>query len=135
MFCGGGTIYAIVETGGKQYMVEPGQTVDVELLDVAEGSNVELNKVLLIADDGNVKVGTPTVEGAKVVATSQGNGKGKKIIVFKYKPKVRYRRKKGHRQPYTRLTIDKIVGLGDTPEKPARKTTSRKKKEVTESGS
>jgi len=102
-------IYAIIETGGKQYKVSPGQTIDVERLDVAEGNSIELDRVLLIADDDRVTVGTPVVDGAKVIATSQGEGKGKKIIVFKYKPKVRYRKKTGHRQLYTRLTIDKIV--------------------------
>lgn len=102
-------IYAIIETGGKQYKVSPGQTIDVERLDVAEGNSIELERVLLIADDDKVTVGTPIVDGAKVIATSLGEGKGKKIIVFKYKPKVRYRKKTGHRQLYTRLTIDKIV--------------------------
>jgi len=102
-------IYAIIETGGKQYKVSPGQTIDVERMDVAEGNSIELDRVLLIADDDRVTVGTPVVDGAKVIATSQGEGKGKKIIVFKYKPKVRYRKKTGHRQLYTRLTIDKIV--------------------------
>jgi len=102
-------IYAIIKTGGKQYKVSPGQTIDVERLDIAEGNTVELDRVLLIADDDKVTVGTPIVDGAKVIATSQGKGKGKKIIVFKYKPKVRYRKKTGHRQLYTRLTIDKIV--------------------------
>ena len=102
-------IYAIIETGGKQYKVIPGQTIDVERLDVAEGSTVELDRVLLIADDDKVTVGMPIVNGAKVIATSLGEGKEKKIIVFKYKPKVRYRKKTGHRQLYTRLTIDKIV--------------------------
>jgi len=102
-------IYAIIETGGKQYKVSPGQTIDVERLDVVEGNTVELDRVLLIADDDKVTVGTPIVDGAKVIATSLGEGKGKKIIVLKYKPKVRYRKKTGHRQLYTRLTIDKIV--------------------------
>ena len=76
---------------------------------MVEGSTVDLDRVLLIADADNVTTGTPTIEGAKVVATSQGKGRGKKIIVLKYKPKVRYRKKTGHRQSYTRLTIDKIV--------------------------
>ncbi len=98
-----------------------------------DGSTIELDKVLLIADDDKVTVGTPTVEGAKVLATSQGDGKGKKVIVFKYKPKVRYRKKTGHRQPYTRLTIDKIIGPGAAQEKPARKPRQRKR-EVKESG-
>jgi len=127
-------IYAIIETGGKQYKVSPGQTIDVERLDVAEGNTVELDKVLLIADGDKLSVGTPTVDGAKVVATSQGDGKGKKIIVFKYKPKVRYRKKTGHRQLYTRLVIDKIIGPEATPGEPTKKVRRRKKKEVIESG-
>ena len=105
----GREIYAIIETGGKQYRVSPGQTVDVELLNVPEGNTVELDKVLLLADEKKVTVGMPTVSGAKVVATSKGDGRAKKIIVFKYKPKTRYSIKTGHRQNYTRLTIDKIV--------------------------
>ena len=123
-------IYAVIETGGKQYKVTPGQTIDVEYLGVAEGSTVELDKVLLIADGERVTVGTPTVAGAKVVATSQGDGKGKKIIVFKYKPKVRYRKKTGHRQLYTRLVIDKIVEPGAIPGKPTKKVRRRKKEVV-----
>lgn len=125
-------IYAIIETGGKQYKVNPGQTIDVERLSVAEGNTVELNRVLLIADGERVIVGTPTVDGAKVVATSQGEEKGKKVIVFKYKPKVRYRKKTGHRQLYTRLVIDKIVEPGAAEVKPPKK--ARRKKEVTEDG-
>ena len=88
---------------------------------------------MLVADGDNVKVGTPTVDGAKVVATSQGEGKGKKIIVFRYKPKVRYRRKTGHRQLYTRLVIDKIVEPGVVTGEPVKKV-RRRKKEVTGSG-
>ena len=126
-------IYAIIETGGKQYKVSPGQVVDVERLDVAEGNSVELDKVLLIVDNGKVTVGTPTVAGAKVIATSQGEGKAKKIIVFKYKPKLRYRKKTGHRQLYTRLAIDKIVEAGATQGEPGKKV-RRRKREVTESG-
>ena len=126
-------IYAIIETGGKQYKVSPGQTIDVERLDVAEGKKVDLDKVLLIADGDKVTVGTPTVDGVKVVATSQGEGKSKKIIVFKYKPKVRYRKKTGHRQLYTRLMIDKIIELGAMPSEPPKRV-RRRKKEVIESG-
>jgi len=122
-------IYAIIETGGKQYRVNPGQTIDVERLDVAEGNTVELDRVLLIADGERVIVGTPTVDGAKVVATSQGEGRGKKVIVFRYKSKVRYRKKTGHRQPYTRLVIDKIVEPGAAEAKP--KKIRRRKREVT----
>jgi len=101
--------------------------VDVERLNVAEGSTVELDKVLLIADGDRVMVGMPTVDGAKVVATAQGEGKGKKIIVFKYKPKGRYRKKTGHRQLYTRLAIDKIIEPGTGQEKPTKKVRRRKK--------
>ena len=103
------TIYAIIETGGKQYRVAQGQTVEVDRLKVEDGDTVEINRVLLIADGDRVVVGAPTVTGAKVLATSQGQEKGDKIAVFKYKSKVRYRRKTGHRAVYTRLVIDKIV--------------------------
>ncbi len=133
MFGGGSKIYAIVETGGKQYRVTPDQTIDVEFLNVANGFPVELDKVLLIADGDKVTVGTPTVEGAKVIAISQGGGKGKKVTIFKYKPKVRYRKKTGHRQLYTRLVIDRIVEPGTETGKPDKKV-RRRKKEVVESG-
>ncbi|MFQ6121595.1 MAG: 50S ribosomal protein L21 [Dehalococcoidales bacterium] len=126
-------IYAIIEAGGKQYKVTPGQIIDVERLAVSEGSTVELDRVLLIADDDKVTVGKPTVEGAKVIATSQGEGKGKKVIVFKYKPKVRSRKKTGHRQLHTRLVIDKIVTPETAPGEPSKKT-RRRKKEVIASG-
>jgi large subunit ribosomal protein L21 len=129
---GGAHIYAIIETGGKQYSVAPGQSIAVDRLGVTEGDTVELDRVLLIADEDKVTVGNPTIEGAKVVATSTGNGKGSKVVVFKYKPKVRYRKKTGHRQIFTRLTIDKISQPG-TEAAPAKKS-RRRKKEVTESG-
>ena len=109
---GGENIYAIIETGGKQYKVTPKQTIEVERLDIPEDATVELDKVLFIGDGENTLIGHPTVEGAKVMATSLGEAKGDKIIVFKYKPKVRYRRKTGHRQIYTRLAIDEIVKPG-----------------------
>jgi len=103
----------------------------VERLDAAEGNAVELDKVLFIADGDKVTIGTPTIEGAKVIATSQGEGRGKKIIVFKYKPKVRYRRKTGHRQFHTRLVIDKIVGPGMAQDEPPKKVRRRKKEVLT----
>jgi len=104
-------MYALVEASGKQYKVVPGQVIEVDRLSVEEGSQVELDKVLLVADGESVTVGKPLVEGAKVVAEAVGDSRGKKVIVFKYKPKVRYRRKKGHRQLYTRLAI-KEISLG-----------------------
>ena len=100
---------------------------------MAEGSTVELDRVLLIADDDKITAGKPVIDGAKVLATAQQNGKGKKVIVFKYKPKVRYRRKNGHRQPFTRLSIDRIVAPGMEEVKPVKRT-RRKKTEVTEDG-
>jgi len=113
--------------------VTSGQVIDVDRLNVAEGDTVELDKVLFIADGDKTEVGTPTVDGAKVIATSQGENKGKKIIVVRYKPKVRYLKKTGHRQQYTRLAIDKIIGPEAAKDKPVRKTRQRKT-EVKESG-
>ena len=125
--------YAVVETGGKQYKVADGQKIDVDRLGIAEGEDVELSNVLLIANGEDTVIGSPTINGAKVIATCLGERKGDKIIVFKYKPKVRYRRKKGHRQLYTRLTIDKILEPGAEEAKPVKKA-SRRKKEVTTDG-
>lgn len=102
-------MYAVVETGGKQYRMKVGDTVDVELLPVDPGQTVDLERVLMIAADDDVKVGTPVIAGAKVRAKVVDHVKGEKLIVFKYKSKVRYRRRTGHRQKYTRLTIDEIV--------------------------
>lgn len=102
-------MYAIIETGGKQLKVEEGQTIYVEKLDAAEGDTVTFDKVLFVGGD-NVKVGAPYVEGAQVTGKVEKQGKQKKIIVFKYKPKKNYRKKQGHRQPYTKVTIEKIQG-------------------------
>lgn len=103
-------MYAIIATGGKQYKVEEGQTLDVELLHAEAGETVEIDSVLLINKDGEVVTGKPYVEGAKVSLKVVEKGKAPKIVVFKYKPKKNYRRKKGHRQPYTRVTVESIVG-------------------------
>jgi len=110
-------VYAIIETGGKQYRVAEGDTLDVELLHAEPGQVVELNRVLLVASEDGVQIGTPTVKGAVVRARVVDRVKGPKIVVFKYKPKNRYRRKTGHRQKYTRLRIDKIVlpGMEEPP--------------------
>ena len=106
---GGENIYAILEIGGKQYKVAAEQIIEVERLDVPKGDIVELDKVLFIGGDGNTLVGNPVIDGAKVVATSLGEAKGEKVIVFKYKSKVRYRRKTGHRQPYTKVLVNEII--------------------------
>lgn len=102
-------MYAIIETGGKQYKVQEGDTLRVELLDAEVGQTVEIDNVLMVNKDGQVKVGNPYVAGAKVELKVQEHGKGKKIIVFKYKPKKNYRRKQGHRQPYTAVVVEKIL--------------------------
>ena len=110
-------IYAIIETGGKQYKVSPEQTIEVERLPLKAGSTtVELDRVLLIADEDTVVVGNPTLKDARVIARLIGEKKGKKEIVFKYKRKVRYSRKRGHRQIQTTLAIQDIVynkAIGD----------------------
>jgi large subunit ribosomal protein L21 len=105
-------MYAIVETGGQQHKVEAGQKVDVAYMDLDQGKDIELSRVLMVADGKDTLIGTPTVDGAKVIATSLGELKGDKVIVFKYKSKTRYRRKTGHRQLYTRLQIKEIVKPG-----------------------
>lgn len=103
-------MYAIIETGGKQYRVQEGDVITVEKLDVNAGDKVELDKVLVLSDDNGLKVGTPYVEGAKVIAEAVENGKGKKVIIFKYKAKKDYRKKQGHRQPYTMIEIKSLGG-------------------------
>ena len=100
--------YAVVQTGGKQYRVQPGDTVRVESLPGDEGDTIELDEVLLVSKDGAVTIGDPTVPGAKVTTEVVGKGRGKKVVVFKYKAKTRYRRKNGHRQPFTDLKVTDI---------------------------
>jgi large subunit ribosomal protein L21 len=102
-------MYAVIETGGKQYRVQKGDLVRVEKLTAASGDKITF-PVLLVADGTNVQVGKPTVASAAVVATVQGNEKGKKLIVFKYRRRKGYRRKNGHRQEYTAVRIDEING-------------------------
>ena len=104
-------MYAILETGGKQYKVQPGDVIEVERLDGEVGAQVELGRVLMYAADGEApKFGSPAVEGVKVFGEVVEQGKGEKLIIFKYKPKVRYRRKTGHRQIVTRVRVGDIVG-------------------------
>ncbi|WP_420496064.1 50S ribosomal protein L21 [Macrococcus psychrotolerans] len=100
-------MFAIIETGGKQLKVEQGQEIWVEKLNAEEGSTFTFDQVLMVGGE-TVKVGSPEVEGATVTAKVEKHGRGKKITVFKYKPKKNYKRKQGHRQPYTKLVIEAI---------------------------
>ena len=101
-------MYAIIETGGKQLKVEEGMSIFVEKLDVEAGAAYTFDKVLLIGGGRSTKVGAPYIKGATVEATVEKQGKEKKVVVFKYEPKKHYHKKQGHRQPYTKLTINKI---------------------------
>ncbi|MBQ1396369.1 MAG: 50S ribosomal protein L21 [Eubacterium sp.] len=103
-------MYAIIETGGKQYRVTEGDVICVEKLAANAGETVELDKVLVLGEGEDLKVGTPYVEGAKVFGEVVENGKGKKVVVFKYKSKKDYRKKQGHRQPYTMIKIASLNG-------------------------
>ena len=102
-------MYAIIETGGKQYRVQEGDVIFVEKLPVEAEDTVVFDKVIAVVDEGNSVFGTPTVKGAKVEAKVLKNGKAKKVIVYKMHPKKNYRRKQGHRQPYTKVEINSIV--------------------------
>ena len=101
--------YVVVEAGGKQYRAEEGKLLTVDLLPAEIGEGITLDKVVLIVDDDSVKVGTPYIEGASCKTTVDDQIKGKKILVFKYKPRINYRKRSGHRQKYTRLLVESIV--------------------------
>ena len=101
-------MFAIIETGGKQYKVNEGDIIFIEKLDVAEGETVTFDRVMAVSADNGIKLGAPTVEGAKVTASVLKNGKGKKIHVMKYKAKKNEKKKIGHRQPYTKVQISAI---------------------------
>ncbi len=101
-------MYAVIKTGGKQFQVSEGDVIQVEKLEGAPGDSVEIDEVLMLRTDSDVKIGTPVVEGAAVSATILGETKGKKIVVYKFKRRKDYRRKQGHRQTYTKLRIDTI---------------------------
>ncbi|SHI43169.1 50S ribosomal protein L21 [Propionispora hippei] len=101
-------MYAIIQTGGKQYRVAEGDVVFVEKLEAAEGDVVEFDRVLTVVKDGAVLVGKPVLEAVKVTGKVMAQGKGKKILVFKYKAKSNYRKRQGHRQPFTKVVIEKI---------------------------
>ena len=103
-------MYAIIKTGGKQYKVAEGDILNVEKLDAEKGAEVVFDEVLAIVNDGEVTVGKPFINGAKVTATVEEQGKGEKILVFKYRAKVNYRKRMGHRQPYTAVKISGVQG-------------------------
>ena len=117
-------MYAVISAGGKQYRVEPGSTLLVEKLAAEAGASVTLDQVLLVSNGDDVQVGTPTVPGATVSATVIGEEAGEKLVVFKFKPKTRYRRRNGHRQHYTRLRVDEINLAGEERPKKARRARS-----------
>ena len=102
--------YAIIETGGKQYRVKEGDTITVERLGDEAGGDITLDRVLMVGGAGSTKIGTPVVDGASVTARVEEHFRGEKLVIFKYKPKKRYRRRTGHRQELTRLTITGITG-------------------------
>ena len=101
-------MYAIIATGGKQYKVAEGDVIRVEKLGVDAGQSVTFDQVLVVSNDAELKIGTPVVDGANVTATVVKEGKAKKVIVYKYKPKIGYHKKNGHRQLFTEVKIEKI---------------------------
>ena len=103
-------MYAVIETGGKQYRVSEGDVITVERLNVEDGANVELDKVLILGEGNDIKVGTPYIDGAKIMGRVVENGKAKKVVIYKYKSKKDYRKKQGHRQPYTMIEILSLDG-------------------------
>ena len=101
-------MYAVIQTGGKQYRVAPGDVIEVELLDASEGAEVALDKVLMVADGDDVKIGTPMLAGAKVTAKVKAHGRGEKIRIFKLRRRKNFRKTQGHRQHYTQIEITAI---------------------------
>ena len=120
-------MYAVVDSGGKQYRVEPGGTLVIDRIEAEAGATVTFDRVLLIGDGDSVTVGTPTVSGAVVRATVLEHGRGPKVIVFRFRPKAHYRRRTGHRSELTRLRVDEIAGASGTPAPRARKPSTRRK--------
>jgi large subunit ribosomal protein L21 len=140
-------MYAVVDSGGKQYRVEPGGTLVVDRLDAEAGASVTFDRVLLIGDEDGVTVGTPTVDGASVRATVVEHGRGPKVIVFRFRPKAHDRRRTGHRSELTRVRIDEIATAGGrkartskesaeptTSAKPAKRPAARAKAAPTKAG-
>jgi large subunit ribosomal protein L21 len=112
-------MYAVIKTGGKQYRVTEGETLKVEKLEVEDGAAVEFDTVLMIADGGQITVGAPYVEGAKVTATVKSHGRGPKIRIIKFRRRKHYFKTQGHRQSYTELKISSICGFSNTATFPA----------------
>ncbi len=125
-------MYAVIETGGKQYRVQEGDVITVEKLNVEAGDVVTFDKVLVLGEGKDVKVGTPYLDAA-VTATAVENGKGKKVIIFKYKAKKDYRKKQGHRQPYTMVKIESLTGEAPKKEAPKAETAVAETKKVSAS--
>ena len=123
-------MYAIIEACGKQYKVAEGDVVFFEKLDTEEGKTITFDKVVLVSDEGKVQVGAPYVKGVKVEGKVVSHGKGKKIIVYKMKPKKNYRRKQGHRQPYTKVEITSIKTAATKSTKTAEAKAETKKEKV-----
>ena len=122
-------MYAIIESCGRQYKVAEGEVIFFEKLDVEEGKKVTFDNVVLISDDGKVQVGAPYVKGVNVEGKVVSHGKGKKVLVYKYKAKKNYRRTQGHRQPYTKVEITKIktaAEKAEAKEASAKETTTKK---------
>ena len=118
-------MYAVIETGGKQYRVQEGDVITIEKLPVEADSKIEFDKVLVLGEGADINVGAPYIDGAKVFGSVVENGKGQKVIIFKYKSKKDYRKKQGHRQPYTMV---KITGVGK--DEPANKSADPKAEAV-----
>jgi len=112
-------MYAVIETGGKQYRVHEGDVINVEKLKVAAGDHIEFDRVLVLSDGKTIQVGSPIIESAKVFGSVVENGKGEKVIIFKYKSKKDYRKKQGHRQPYTMIKIESLSSDGKPAPKKA----------------
>ena len=125
-------MYAIIESCGKQYKVAEGDVVFFEKLDAEEGKKVTFDKVVLVSEEGKIQVGNPYVKGIKVEGKVVSHGKAKKIIVFKMKAKKNYRRKQGHRQPYTKVEITSIKTATKKAETTAKKETTKKATEKVE---
>ncbi len=119
-------MFAIIETGGKQYRVQEGDVITVEKLNIEDGEKITFDKVIMISDGKTVKIGSPYVESCNVTGTVVESGKGPKVIIFKYKAKKDYRKKQGHRQPYTMIKIDKVSA------RKARKTAAKATEDVVE---